>query len=680
MTKTIISLVTGALILSSTIVMTSCHQKPVFNDEGFADYIDDSVSPSHDFYTFANGNWQKQHPLPAEYARYGSFDALGDSVQHQLNQLVSKLEQQTFEEGTNARKLSDLYHLSMDTVRLNREGTQPVQDDLARLSQFKKRSEVYETLAWLNRMGIWPFFGLYVGADEMNSTMNVVNFYQGGYDMGERDYYIKDDEHNRQLREAYSQYVSRMFELFGFSAKEAKAASTQIMKVETRLAKAAYSNEDLRNPILNYNKMSLDEFCRLTPSFDWKAYMSALGVQTEELVVGQVPFAKEMAKAVAETDMESLRHYLQWNLINGCTSCLSEEIAEASFGFYGKVLAGKEEMKPRWKRSIDMLDGAMGEALGEMYAAEYFPAESKRRMMELVSNLQSSLGERIANLEWMSDETKAKAQEKLAAFTVKIGYPDKWKDYSSLDIDPNLSYYENDKRISRFYFDDQMSRIGQPVDRSEWLMTPQTVNAYYNPTTNEICFPAGILQPPFFFAQGDDAINYGAIGVVIGHEMTHGFDDQGCQYDKDGNLNNWWTENDAKKFAERTDVLRRYFDSIEVAPGVHANGSFTLGENIADHGGLQVSYNAFRKTKQFEEADGMEGFSPSQRFFMAYAHVWAGNIREQEVLRRTASDPHSLSYWRVNGSLPHIGAFADAFGLKEGDAMYLPESERVSIW
>lgn len=663
-------------------VLASCNEKmaPVMVDGLQFDYLDESADPKQDFYQYANGGWMEKNPLPAEYARFGSFDMLAANVQKQLKDLVDTLSTQEYAKGTAEQKIADLYRLKMDSVRLNKEGNAPIQANLNAIKALQDKNQIAKMMAQLNQVGIWPFFAMYVSADDMNSTMNIVHTYQAGIGMSDRDYYLKDDARSKELRAKYQKFVAKMFVLSGYPEKTAKTAAAEIMKIETALAKAQFSRVELRDPYKNYHKMNVSDLQQLVPNFDWKTYLEELGMPINEINVAQDVFMKEMANVFEKSSVSALKYYLAWNVISDASSSLSDDFADLSFEFYGKTLSGRQEQSPRWKRAVSLLDHTVGQALGITYVNRYFPAEAKQRMVELVGNLQVSLGERIDQLAWMSDETKQKAHEKLSSFRVKIGYPDEWKDYSALNIDPALSLYENLMAVARFSFEEEKAKVGQPVDRDEWLMTPQTVNAYYNPTTNEICFPAGILQPPFFFQEGDDAVNYGAIGVVIGHEMTHGFDDQGCQYDKDGNLSNWWTQEDAKQFAERTKVLEDYFNKIEVAPGVFANGAFTLGENIADHGGLQVSYNAFKKTVQGKKNIAVDGVPADQRFFIAYAHVWANNIREQEILRRTAEDPHSLGRWRVNGTLPHIGAFAEAFDLKEGDAMYLPEAERVSIW
>jgi len=661
--------------------MSSCIDKKTTGVPGIdLTDLDTTMSPAEDFYQYACGGWVAKNPLPAEYARYGSFDRLAENTQKQLQELVLELDASTQPEGSVARKIAMLYHSAMDSVKLNAEGIEPIRKDLEQIKALENKEALIGHLANMQKRGIWPFFVLYAGADDMNASMNILHTYQSGLGMGERDYYLSPEERNRELREKYVLHVEKMFVLAGFSTTEAQKAASDVMAIENRLAAASLSREDLRDPYKNYHKMSLEELSRLAPQMDWNLYFESLGdKEIKELNVAQEKFIAEVVAVIHETELNALKNYLGWNLINTAANFLSDDIALQNFDFYGRTLSGSEEMRARWKRALGAINGTLGEALGQVYVEKHFPPRAKERMLKLVDNLQLSLGERISSLEWMSEETKQKALEKLGTFHVKIGYPDKWKDYSSLEIKED-SYWENICRASLFSFNEGMDKVGKPVDKEEWLMNPQTVNAYYNPTTNEICFPAGILQPPFFNMDADDAVNYGAIGVVIGHEMTHGFDDQGSQYDKDGNLANWWSPEDSEKFAERTAVLEEYFNKIEVAPGVFANGKFTLGENIADHGGLQVSFHAYTKTDEYKQNQNIDGLTPAQRFFIAYAHVWANNIREQEILRRTAEDPHSLGYWRVNGALPHIDAFVEAFNLKEGDAMFLPKEQRASIW
>jgi putative endopeptidase len=538
-----------------------------------------------------------------------------------------------------------------------------------------------EVLGKAMDFGLWA---MYVDADAMNSSMNILNEYQAGFALSQKDYYIDDDEHTKHIRAEYLKHVEKMFTLFDI--KNAAEKATTVLRLETRLAKAAFSNIELRDPIANYNKMSIAELQELVPEVDWNVYFAGLNIAPDSLSVGQIRHLQEAGKMLTEESLEDMKTLFTWQVIDGSSDFLTEEIFMQNFEFYGRILSGRQEPTPLWKRAVAMVNGTLGEAVGVMYVEKYFPEENKERMLDLVKNLQIALGERIQALEWMSDETKEKAMEKLNTFTVKIGYPDKWRDYTALEIDPALTYYANIQRAAKFEQDYSLSFLGKPVDKDKWFMTPQTVNAYYNPATNEICFPAGILQYPFFDMNADDAFNYGAIGVVIGHEMTHGFDDQGSQFDKDGNLINWWTEEDRARFEERTKVMEEYFNAIEVAPGVYANGKFTLGENIADHGGLQVAYQAFQNAQKAKAEKGetvvgdKDGFTPEQRFFLAYANVWAGNIRPEEVLQRTKSDPHSLGIWRVNGALPHIGAWYEAWNVTPESPMYLAPEKRVSIW
>ena len=642
--------------------------------------LDTTAQAGADFYQFACGGWRKNNPLPAEYSRFGSFDQLAENNRKQIQTLIEQLSARQHEAGSVAQKVGDLYRIAMDSVKLNSDGVAPIREELAQIAALKEKGELYTLLGDLQRRGIYAYLALYVGADDKNSSMNAVQTYQNGLSMGERDYYLENDEATVKIREAFRAHVQMMFALAGFSEAEALQGMETVMEVETRLAKAFRSRTELRDPQANYNKMTMDELKSNYPTFGWDAFLTALNLkEVKEVIVGQPASLQAAAEILDTLPLDRQARYLQWKLINASASYLSDALALQDFDFYGRTMRGTQQILPRWKRAVGTVSSALGEAVGQMYVEKYFPAAAKERMTTLVKNLQTSLGERINALAWMSDETKVKAQEKLAAFRVKIGYPDTWKDYSALEVKDD-SYWANIERANIWEHDVMTAKAGQPVDPNEWLMTPQTVNAYYNPTTNEICFPAGILQYPFFDMNADDAFNYGAIGVVIGHEMTHGFDDQGRQYDKNGNLQDWWTAEDATKFEERANVMVAFFDSIEVAPGVHANGRMTLGENIADHGGLQISYQAFKHATAAAPLSDKDGFTPDQRFFLAYAGVWAGNIRPEEVLSRTKSDVHSLGCWRVNGALPHINAWYDAFQVTESDPMYLPVEKRVSIW
>ena len=647
--------------------------------------MDTTVAPGEDFYLYACGGWIKNNPLKAEYSRFGSFDQLAENNREQLKTLVDSLGAQKNEPGSVAQKIADIYNMKMDSVRRNELGAQPVQADIKAIEAIKDKKELSGMVAKLRRDGVGTFFGVYVGADAKNSTMNIIDIYQSGTNMGDRDYYLDNDDNTKRIQAAYREYIQKLFLLAGFDSTRAKKAEEAVMKIETGLAKVQFTREQTRDPQANYNKMSFAEFKKLSNAFDWDVIFDEMGFASEkgkDLVVDQVPFIKGMDKVVKSASIDELKDYMIFNLLDASTGSLSDEFSTASFDFYGKTMAGQQEQQPLWKRAISTINGTMGEALGEMYVQKYFPPQSKERMLKLVSNLQTALGEHIDSLKWMGDSTKAKAHEKLASFHVKIGYPDKWKDYSKLVVDTTLSFYDNMKAVSEFYYQKMLNeKLGKPVDKDEWLMNPQTVNAYYNPTTNEICFPAAILQPPFFYPEGDDAINYGGIGVVIGHEMTHGFDDQGRQFDKEGNLNDWWTADDAEQFTQRADKLADHYSSKIVLDTVHANGRYTLGENIADQGGLRVAYTAFKKAEaENPYTEKLDGFTPDQRFYLAYARLWAGNIRDEEILRLTKIDPHSLGNLRTNAALQNIDTFYDAFGIQEGDKMYLAPEERIVIW
>ena len=646
--------------------------------------LDKTVSPATDFYQFATGGWQKSHPLPAAYSRYGSFDMLQENVNKQINTILTDLSKKKYQAGTNERKLSDFYKMAMDSARRNQEGIAPVKPMLDEMEAAKTLEAWRQVELKYGKMGFGVPFGSYFGADDKNVTMNIFSVGQGGLTLGQKDWYVNPDKATSDIREAFKKHIVRMFELFGFNHADAQRKMQSVFRFETELALVSKSNVELRDPQANYNKMTLAQFEETYPNIPLKAYTQAEGIDTkyiQELIVGQPAFFAGLDKLLPLLTADDLRAIMEWDLIQGSASYLSDAVREANFDFFGKTMSGRKEDYPLWKRATNQVQGAMGEALGKMYCERYFPAQSKKLMEELVHNLQVSLGQRIDAQTWMSDSTKANAHKKLDRFYVKIGYPNRWTDYSKLTIDPSKSFYEN-VMAARFFAHDKhiAEKAGKPVDREEWHMTPQTVNAYYNPTTNEICFPAGILQRPFFDAKADAAFNYGAIGVVIGHEMTHGFDDQGRQYDADGNLHDWWTAHDAKGFEERANLYTEFFNAIEVLPGLHCNGKFTLGENLADHGGLMVSFNAFKNATAKKPLKSKDGFTPAQRFFLAYAGVWGQNITEQEIRNRVKRDPHSLGEWRVNGALPHIDAWYEAFGVKKGDKMFIPESERLQLW
>ena len=641
--------------------------------------LDKTVRPADNFYQYATGGWQKLHPLPAAYGRYGSFDLLQENNNKRINTILTDLLKKKYQSGTIEQKLSDFYRLAMDSTRRDKDGIAPLQPILNEMESAKSVDALMQVRNKYAAFGWGMPFGIGFGADERNAKMNILNVYQGGLTMGQKEYYLDNDEATAKIRAAYKDFVVKMFQLYGFSAQQAQAKRDAIMRLETTLAIASKNNTELRDPQANYNKFTLKEFQSKYPNIQLEAFLNAEGVKSEyfqEMVVGQPTFVSGANALLGLLSADELRAYMEWNAIVWSSSYLSSATEAARFDFFGKAMHGRQQDFPLWK-----VESVLGEALGKIYCERYFPASSKKRMEELIHQLQISLGQRIDAQTWMSAETKKAAHAKLDAFYVKVGYPNTWKDMSGLKIDPQQSYLANVMNCVRFLDQDAISKkAGKPVDKDEWLMTPQTVNAYYNPTTNEICFPAGILQYPFFDPKADDAFNYGGIGVVIGHEMTHGFDDQGRQYDKDGNMKDWWTESDAKNFVERTDKYADFFSHINVLPDLKANGRLTLGENLADHGGLEVSYNAFLNATKGQKLKTIDGLTSEQRFFLAYAGVWASNITEAEIRSRTKSDPHALGEWRVNGALPHIDAWYEAFGVKQGDKMFIPESERLHLW
>lgn len=664
-------------------MLTSCAgQKEAKSTSGIdLANMDTTVSAGTDFFRYACGGWNDAHPLTAEYSRYGTFDELFENSQKQLRELIEGLAaQKNNQAGSAAQKIGDLYNMAMDSVTLNKQGAEPVKAMLDKIAGMKDKSEIVPMMTEMAHIGIGTYFHSYVYADPKNSSLNIFQMGQGGINLGEKEYYLDTDSITQNIREQYKLYIGKLFQLAGFSEADAQQKVADVMEIETAIAKVSRSATELRDPEANYHKMSFDELKKTIAGIDWDAYMKGLGIQAPAgLNVEQVEPIQEVARLMNTLPLSKHVSYLEYNLLDAAASCLSDDFVAARFDFYGKVLSGRQVNQPRWKRAVNSVNGMLGELVGEMYVEKYFPAAAKERMVKLVKNLQTALGERIDAQEWMSDSTKIRAHEKLAAFHVKVGYPDKWKDYSKLEI-KNDSYWANVCRASEWGFNDMYSRIGKPVDKDEWLMTPQTVNAYYNPSTNEICFPAAILQPPFFNMEADDAANYGAIGVVIGHEMTHGFDDQGRQFDKDGNLTDWWAPGDADRFKERAQVMVDFFNKIEVLPGLQANGELTLGENLADHGGLNVAYLAFQNATKDAPLGVVDGFTPEQRFFLAYATLWAGNIRDEQIRVYTKSDPHSLGKWRVNGALPHIQAWYDAFHITPSDPLYVAPENRVNVW
>ena len=641
--------------------------------------LNDSVAPQEDFYEYACGGWMKANPLKPEFSRFGTFDQLGENTREQVKSLVTGLDTKNAVAGSAAQQIGDLYAMGMDSVRLNEQGATPILKDVETINN-TKREDLIDLMATL--VGVDAFFGTGVDADMMNSEMNTMYWSQGGLGLGDRDYYLEDSENTNAIREAYKTYIKTITSLAGYDEAAQQRVVDNVMRIETALAKAAMSREELRDPAASYNPMTLAQIAKDYPNVDLKRYFAKQGIDSIEIVIiGQPKSLAAVNEILGKESEEALRDYITAGYIASAASYLSDDFINANFELR-KVISGVQQLQPRWKRALAIPNGLLGEALGQLYVEKYFPQSSKDKMLDLVNNLKVALGQHIDALTWMSDSTKAQAHEKLSTFTVKIGFPDKWRDYSDLTIDPSKSYWENVQAAIKHNVDFSLADYGKPVDKTRWYMPPQTVNAYYSPLSNEICFPAGILQAPFFDPEADDALNYGAIGVVIGHEMTHGFDDQGRQFDKDGNLKNWWAEEDAVAFNALADILVAQFDSVVVdeATNTHANGRFTLGENIADQGGLRVALTAYRNSQANNPAEVIDGFTPEQRFFLAYANVWAGNIRNEEILSRTKTDPHSLGRWRVNATLRNIEEFFQAFDVKEGDAMYRPVEERVIIW
>ena len=644
--------------------------------------LDTSVRPGDDFFQYAAGGWMKSHPLDSEHPENGAFVDLSEQNTLRIQELILQYAGTPQEKGSLGQKIGSLYNLRMDSVRLNREGWTPIKPVLERIAAIKDRKEYQLVTAQIDRRGEETMmYGIGVGADMRNASMNIVSVGQGGLGLGTRDYYLNDDEQTVRVREAYKTFMKNLFKMVGNDSVTAQKKMEAVMAIETRIAKASYSRVELRDISKNYHKMSYNQLVTDFPGIDWGNVFLASGFPAFDWVdVGQPEPIHEVEKILAEASLDDLKTYAEIKIISGATNVMSDEFRAEAFRL-SSVLSGVKQDRPRWKRAVGSVSGVLGEAIGKLYVEKYFPESSKKRMLELVHNLQKALAQRIDEATWMSAETKAKAKDKLSNFIVKIGYPDKWKDYSGLQVCDSLSLYENMGNISEFFLLDQLKRkVNKPVDKTEWLMTPQTINAYYMPTTNEICFPAAILQPPFFDPNADDAMNYGAIGGVIGHEMSHGFDDQGSQFDKTGNQNNWWTEADKKNFEQRTKVLEDAFGKFEAVPGKFINGKLTLGENIGDNGGLNIAFRAFQNAMKENPLQKADGFTPEQRFFLSWGRVWAANARPEYTEYIITVDPHSPNKARVNAALPHINAWYDAFGIKKGDKLFIPKKQRAQIW
>ncbi|MBR1678942.1 MAG: M13 family metallopeptidase [Bacteroidales bacterium] len=668
----------SVIFMISMCALAACSQPKAVKPALDLTDLDTTVSPKVDFYQYATGGWQAKNPLKPEFSRYGSFDALREQAQENLNALFESMTTAKPEFGTVDQKITDLYKMALDSTTRNSLGAQPIQPYLAEIQAVSSLDEMADLLGKMNLYGEGGFFGAGVEADLADSDMQVLYLGQGGLGMGDRDYYLL--ESNAALKAGYKDFLVKALSLSG--VENAADMAERDMQVEDAMAAIFWSREQNRDMQAIYNPMSSADIDARWPELRFGRVCSQLGIPAQDKVIVQQPtYFDGLNKLFKETDLESLKAYLAAQFVSGSCGSLSDDLYTASWEFFSHQMAGAQEQQPRWKRAMAVPNGILGEAVGELYVQRYFPESSKQKMVTLVENLRTALGQHIDALEWMSDTTKVRAREKLAAFTVKIGYPDKWKDYSTLTIDPSKTYYENLRNASAWYVADNLSKLGKPTDRTEWGMTPQTVNAYYNPTTNEICFPAAILQKPFFDPDADDPVNYGGIGVVIGHEMSHGFDDQGSMFDASGNMVNWWTAADKAKFDALGDKLAAQFSAVEVLPGVHANGRYTLGENIGDHGGLSIAFTAMENAlKASGKTAPIDGFTPAQRFYLSYGAIWAQNITDQEKARLTNMDPHSLAVNRVNVSVRNFQSFFDAFGIGEGDPMYRPEEERVHIW
>ena len=686
MKKTILTIATMALMA------TGCQKKTELTSGIDLNNLDTTASPVDDFYQYACGGWMASHPLDAEHSRYGSFDFLAEENQKQLRTIIDSVSAQNNKKGSIADKIATLYNIGMDSVRLQEQGAEPLKPYLDEINALKTREDIWAEVLKMHHRANHVLFGVFGEADKDDAKQCIAWAYQSGLGLGDRDYYLTDEGNNKNIRAGYIDLMTKEFALAGYdqmSGIRADKLASMVMGLETRLAKSQNTRLENRDPFGTFNRYTVEEANKLAANIDWKGYFTEMNIMEgmKTFNIAQPKYFEEVSRVLADADIETLKAYFAWHEINSAASYLSDDFVNANFDFYGKLLSGREVNRPRWKRVTSTVDGAMGEALGHLYVEKYFPAEAKERMKVLVENLMTALGQRIDMATWMTDVTKKNAHEKLSTILVKIGYPDKWRDYSGLEIKDD-SYYANIVRSNIFDMDYMLSKINKPVDRDEWQMTPQTVNAYYNPTTNEICFPAAILQPPFFNMKADEAANYGAIGVVIGHELTHGFDDQGRNYDKDGNLADWWTAQDAENFTKNAQVIVDAFNAVKVLEDggngqpLYANGQLTLGENIADNGGIHISYLAMQnaKAKGQLNKDKMDGFTPEQRFFLAYAAVWASNIRDEAKLQLTQMDVHALACNRVNVTLPHIGEFQEAWSVKQGDKMWLDPDKRAQLW
>ena len=682
MKKILLIVVAFALLTISVAFNPSEKEKPMKKTAAInPQHMDTSIKPGNNFFEYVNGNWMAENQIPAEYSQYGAFTILYENNQKLLKQLVEEVSTQSnINNGSVNQKIRDLYNSGMDTAAIEKIGINAIKSELDAIGNLSSIEDVQKYIAAMHKSGISPLFYVFSEADQQNSSMTIANLYQGGLGLPDVDYYINDDESSKKLRSEYVNHLTQMFILAGNNNQEAKDKAYVVLNLETQLAEVSKTRLERRDPNANFNKMSISELSNISPEFNWSNYFTEIGITNPgEVNVSQPDFFKGISILMANNIVDDWKTYLTWNLLDSYANYLNDDFANQNFEFFGKVLTGTQEIQPRWKRVLNNTSGRLGEAIGQLYVEKHFPPESKERMLVLVENLRLSFADRINGLDWMSEETKVKALEKLETITVKIGYPDKWKNYSDLVIVPN-SYVQNVRNSREFEFNYDINKVGKPVDKSEWGMTPQTVNAYYNPSYNEIVFPAAILQPPFFNKDADDAVNYGAIGVVIGHEMTHGFDDQGRNYDKDGNLVDWWTEKDAELFKQKTNLLVNQYNNYSILDTLHVDGELTLGENIADLGGLNISYNALQKASKGTTPNKVDGFTADQRFFLGYAQVWRQNIRDKALMQRLKTDVHSPGDARVNIPPFNLDVFIDAFDIKESDSLFIPVEERAYIW
>ncbi len=666
-----------SLLILISMLFISC-QKPMKSGIDKT-MMDTSVKPTEDFYAYMNGTWLKEFEIPADKSNYGSFTKLADEAKINLRKIIEEAANtKNKPAGSSAQKVGDMYVSFMDSAKIEELGVSPLQEEFDKIAAIKDRDGLVKHVAYLASVGVAGPFIHFVGQDGKNSSQYIVNIYQTGIHLPDRDYYLKDDERNKGIRAKYLAHIEKMFNMAGIENGAAKART--ILDIETKIAQGHWTRVENRNPVKTYNKLALADLDKMMPNFNWALYAKEAGFPGEDsLRVYQPTYLEAVDKVLGDVSLEDWKTFYTWNVLTNAAVYLSQNFVDENFDFFSKTLRGTEENRPRWKRAVSSVEGSLGEIVGKLYVERHFKPEAKKRMLHLVNNLKASLKERINGLEWMSAETKVKAQEKLSKFTTKIGYPDKWKDYSALEIKSD-DLLGNLTRSSIVEYNRNMDKLGKPIDRTEWGITPQTVNAYYSPSKNEIVFPAAILQPPFFNMDADDAVNYGGIGAVIGHEITHGFDDSGRQYDGDGNLKDWWIKEDADKFIKRANVMVKQYNAYNPIDTMHVNGKFTLGENIADIGGLTVSYYAYQKSLNGKEAPVIDGFTGDQRFFLGWAQIWARKYRDEALRNRLLTDPHSPSQYRTNGITSDMVEFYNAFGVKEGDGMYRKEEDRVKIW